>query len=480
MKKLLSILTVMSLLLIPLLTLAQSPKQDFFWVAFDADSSLMPTLSGGTMDDPGEDGTWWQYPEWWNIWFYDHPFDITRYKEVYLQFYIYPYDSLLPSDVEIVINWSTQFWPVQNPPGPPIPSLFPPPDEDIVLSRSETMFEYHGFIYMSDPIYYSFTNNFIFPWYNPEWVSVDIRGANFQIYKNDSIPGEWSEIVHWCYAKPQDPDSVEMGDAPEGDSVNTVLAYLPSTWGFFPTCVTIGPPGSYISHGQPSPAFFGGMVDAELNGNSGICDPYNFPYNNDECANNPVVPPGPAVDEGLIFPAPYTIIGPAGSELYQSCSGVDDTLAEACSLAKWGTDIDIWINTALSGPVFLNVLFDWTQDGRWSGTANCSGSNVNEHVLHNFVIPAGISAPLSTIAGLPAGFMTGPNEGFVWARFSLTDQPVPFDWDGHGIFADGETEDYLLYIAPSSEQIPLGNWSLIMVIVLIAIFIAIFWRKKLF
>jgi hypothetical protein len=52
-------------------------------------------------------------------------------------------------------------------------------------------------------------------------------------------------------------------------------------------------------------------------------------------------------------------------------------------------------------------------------------------------------------------------------------------WDGSGAFADGETEDYLLYIAPVPGVIPLANWSLILAIGLIILFtFFIWWRRK--
>ena len=103
---------------------------------------------------------------------------------------------------------------------------------------------------------------------NPEWVSVDIYGANIIISDIPFPPPEtsplllwWNQnpssgsgiIVHECLAKLD----IEFGDAPEED-----LAYInPDIMGHFPTCTQVGPPNSFISHGCPSWLFFGGLVD---------------------------------------------------------------------------------------------------------------------------------------------------------------------------------------------------------------------------
>lgn len=82
------------------------------------------------------------------------------------------------------------------------------------------------------------------------------------------------------------------------------------------------------------------------------------------------------------------------------------------------------------------------------------------------------------IPALPS-IQVGPTGGYIWARFTLTEQPVHLPWDGSGSFANGETEDYLLYVAPITGVIPLANWSLILAIGLIMLFtFIIWWRRK--
>ncbi len=53
------------------------------------------------------------YPntDWWNVWFYDHPLDITRQKFVGGEFSIMPRDPSQPHYVEVIVGWSTTEWP---------------------------------------------------------------------------------------------------------------------------------------------------------------------------------------------------------------------------------------------------------------------------------------------------------------------------------------------------------------------------------
>jgi len=65
--------------------------------------------------------------------------------------------------------------------------------------------------------------------------------------------------------------------------------------------------------------------------------------------------------------------------------------------------------------------------------------------LINLLIPPLYIGPLSGLA--PPNFVIGPNAGYVWTRFTITERPVPMSgWKGDGGFEDGESEDYLLLI----------------------------------
>jgi len=240
----------------------------------------------------------------------------------------------------------------------------------------------------------------------------------------------------------QNPGLGDWGDAPEG-----ALAY-PSLGvaGLFPTC--FGGPAGYIWHAPNPDAFnmyFGFSADHELDGNAGFCPAP--PYERDECW-------GPFDgDGGLAIPDPFTIdngnqVVPCGQQPPASLGTVCSTI----TLSVGGPfEANIVNNTNLPG--FVNVIFDWNQDGRWGGGAQCAvGGMVPEHAIVNLPVPPFYVGPLS---GLNPGPITiGPNPGYVWVRMTISPvQGVLADWDGSGIFDGGETEDYLLRIDDNPDDV---------------------------
>jgi len=150
-------------------------------------------------------------------------------------------------------------------------------------------------------------------------------------------------------------------------------------------------------------------------------------------------------------------------------------LGDICQLAQWGSDIDILIHNWMPNhepylPGYVNVLIDWNQDGQWQNdpATTCGGSMVPEHVLVDFVIPPQYDGTLSALG--PPAFQIGPNAGYVWARFSITEDPVDSNWIGEGNFEDGETEDYLLKVyepPPGPRGVPTMNqWGMVALITL--------------
>ena len=88
-------------------------------------------------------------------------------------------------------------------------------------------------------------------------------------------------------------------------------------------------------------------------------------------------------------------------------------------------------------------------------------------MLVDFVIPPKYDGTLSALMPIGTGFTIGPNAGYVWVRFSITERPVSptgGPWDGSGNFEDGETEDYLLRVDAGNpedqlkfQQLPLNG-----------------------
>jgi hypothetical protein len=228
----------------------------------------------------------------------------------------------------------------------------------------------------------------------------------------------------------------ELGDAPEG-----APAY-PGVLGQFPTCIAGGPSG-YVWHGLTGGLYLGPAVDAESDGNASLCPPP--PYDQDECFADG--------DAGLRRPVPLTWSPAIGVTRCGPQKAAP--LGRPCSAAAWGSDVDIALVNNLPGDAYLNVLFDWDANGLWEPLARtcAAGWTENEHVLVNFPIPAGFSGDLSNLS--PPGFAIPVDEPTpIWCRFTISDQPVQTGWDGAGVFGNGETEDYLLYVAWSLTDAP--------------------------
>jgi len=230
----------------------------------------------------------------------------------------------------------------------------------------------------------------------------------------------------------------DFGDAPEG-----ALAYPSSGgMGMFPTCTMIGPAG-WIQHTNFG-GWFGPAVDFEPDGNAGFCPPSGFPpYDQDECFADG--------DAGLIIPPAYTIVGGVEVLCPTATAG---SLGTICQAAIWGGNVDISVHNWMPNhppyvSAYVNVLMDWDQNGVWGGASTCPLGSAPEHVLVNFVVPPQFDGPLSALG--PPGFLIGPNPGFVWARFTISEKAVGLPWTGEGTFEDGESEDYLLLIDPAAE-----------------------------
>ena len=399
--------------------------EDQFSVEFDTKGDA---LAG---DGTGYDGAWYYYPntDWWSQWFYCGEYDAmgSTVVEVDLMFRVLDSAASDTGTVEVALNWTTDEWPSDmDVPAPPLP-------EDIKnLSQEERIIARHTVVRSREIATSVFYNaSYEIETFCPEWVSIDIRGQNVSV--EGSIRHECTDADDPIYPT----EDRDFGDAPEG-----ALAYPSSgVLGQFPTCVGVGP-SSWIEH-DSGWLYFGSSVDVEAEGNGGICPAFNpNTYNQDEGMTDG--------DAGLLKPRAYTIAGAVGSETVYALVFMGlETLGGTCQTAMWGTNVDIEVhNERPDGrDAYVNLLIDWDQDGKWEGTSPCSSGAVAEHVLINFVVPNGYSGSLSDLA--PPNFQTGPFSGYVWARFSITERAVAGDWNGDGVFTDGETEDYLLRLRES-------------------------------
>ncbi len=169
---------------------------------------------GQVVDGWGEfawDDQWFFYDddgEWWNIWFFDHPLNYDRWKEVHIAGSYVAADPGIPGDIIIAVNWSTPAWSnVGNPPGEP---RRPPMNEDLVGLTPGTYLE--RWIVYQGPVSaipqdignlgYNIND------YNPEWVSIDVRGTNFVFD---------GAITHQCIGA--QPESMDLAFVVGGDPV---------------------------------------------------------------------------------------------------------------------------------------------------------------------------------------------------------------------------------------------------------------------
>ncbi|MEW5923038.1 MAG: dockerin type I repeat-containing protein [Candidatus Zixiibacteriota bacterium] len=139
-----------------------------FYVEMFPDGSF-----GGGGGENAYGNGWYYYPmyDWWNIWFYDHKFTYDNYKAGLFEFDAFRLDPQLPAFLEIAVNWSTDRWSLDFPQDsmPPLPGV----PEELYIGR-QTLF-------MSEMFEGHYLFEYVLPDYNPEWISVDVRGYNFVI-----------------------------------------------------------------------------------------------------------------------------------------------------------------------------------------------------------------------------------------------------------------------------------------------------------
>ncbi len=129
----------------------------------------------------------------------------------------------------------------------------------------------------------------------------------------------------------------------------------------------------------------------------------------------------------------------------------------ACSTQSLSVEVTL-PDSASGGPVYLNVAFDWDQDGVWSGISVCDSlqETASEWAIQNLRLdraPFSLKPGGSRVIQLPE-ILIGPNGGEAWSRFSISTEPVESDdWNGAGQFEFGETEDHLLCVLHDGQAL---------------------------
>ncbi|MDZ7859341.1 MAG: hypothetical protein U5O15_01505 [Candidatus Krumholzibacteriota bacterium] len=172
MKKI-GIVICFSLLLFFASNVAAEVHNDSFFITIGTSCEI---IEGGGSGYEG--GMWYEYDSGWiNEWFYDDPLDFNRGKIIHIEFDLVVLDPANSSNICFAVNWSTPEWSylgygTQYPPIPSIPEFIE--EEHIMRETLLTECPVPDVVthYVFDYIVYD---------YNPEWVSIDVMGVNFEV-----------------------------------------------------------------------------------------------------------------------------------------------------------------------------------------------------------------------------------------------------------------------------------------------------------
>ncbi len=145
---------------------------DNFYISVDASGAIV--VGGGSGYN---EGLWYEYDSGWiNEWFYDHPFDYSRGKIIHIEYDAVMLTAGAPSYLVFAVNWSTPEWSALGhgtafPPIPGAPGFIESEHIERVTLFADTLW--------INPMHYIF--DYVIEEYNPEWVSIDVMGENFEI-----------------------------------------------------------------------------------------------------------------------------------------------------------------------------------------------------------------------------------------------------------------------------------------------------------
>jgi hypothetical protein len=226
--------------------------------------------------------TWYVYPnfEWTNVWFYDHPVAPDRRKIITGSMLVEPRDPTQTSYVEVVWNYSTPAWPGwPEVAQPPLPEDFinNPALENQMIVRTQPLIQLEELGQaMSFEVPYDILD------YNPEWLSIDIRGYNYLLS---------GQFQHICWDEGDCGENLDWGDAPDDP---------------YPTLASsVG-----ASHIIDPDVFMGDYIDSEADG-----QPTIDAMGDD---NNPAV--GPDDEDGVEFLWPISAGNPCKVKVKASVS----------------------------------------------------------------------------------------------------------------------------------------------------------------
>jgi hypothetical protein len=209
-------------------------------------------------------GTWYSYPAtgWYRQWFYNQPFDPAGKGHLQYVVYVQAVDNTKLTTLEVNVNWTTPAWSQLDAKQPPLPRDAPTAREEQQYMASRGLYRVDNQSLKAAAPGFTFTIDS----YNPEWVSIDIRGRNAYVYGgvlresgSQQDGGKASEM--------------DFGDAP--DTYKTLLA------------------SDGARHTIVQGVYLGRAVDAEADGQPGSS------ANGDDLSNT-------SDEDGVVFTSPLS------------------------------------------------------------------------------------------------------------------------------------------------------------------------------
>lgn len=157
-------------------TSGQQVRQNTFFIQVDPNNQVIHCSGSGYMK-----GACYRYPSsWWNMWFYSGPYDPGLSKQVSTILQVVPADPNEPGYAEIAYAWSTPLWSELRLSRPPLPVHSV--DEDIE-SRYIARYPFRQINLQARSEPQTVSQQYVIPQYNPEWLSIAVRGTNFKVLR---------------------------------------------------------------------------------------------------------------------------------------------------------------------------------------------------------------------------------------------------------------------------------------------------------
>ncbi len=181
-------------------------KTDSFFVAIGPNNEF---LDGGGSGYGDAKWHFYRNNAWWSQWFYSGAYDPSRKQLIDVSLTVEPLEADQPCLVQIAYNWTTSAWSQLGRNRPPLLA-------DVKTAADEAKFIQRRIFFSSqlesgsEPI--TVKKHLEIPYYNPQWVSINVRGRNFVLLDGS--------IDHRCAAK----DSGAIAAASEQQASSTTGA----------------------------------------------------------------------------------------------------------------------------------------------------------------------------------------------------------------------------------------------------------------